>query len=152
MIRATLDFLRALPCKPLLLLTLGCLVLREQFPFSNFPMYSSFTNKTSYVYLADGAGKPVAAYASTGRPTSQLKKIYQREVLKEARRPGRLRQELTAEEKGAAGARVLTTLRDSEWARRVDSAFPAVVRLYEVKILLRKGRFDKQSLLIAEVR
>ena len=136
----------------MLALTVTCLLVREQFPFSDFSMYSSFTNKTFYVHLADGAGKPVAAPASTGLRTSQLKKIYQRELRKEAQRPGRPRQEMTAEEKRAAGERVLASLRDSQWAQRESSNFPSVVRLYEVNILLREGRFEKQSLLIAEAR
>ena len=153
MIRATLDFFRALPCKPLLLLSVVCLVIGDQFPFSEFPMYASFTHRTYYVHLADGNGQPVAAASSTGLRTSQLKKIYQRELLTEARRPGRVRQRMTAEEKGAAGARLLATLKNSQWVQQQGATtFPAVVRLYEVNISLREGRFEKETLLIAEAR
>ena len=150
--RHPLAFLRALHCKPLLLLTLGCLVIGDQFPFSDYPMYASFANRTFYVHLADGTGQPVPAVASTGLRTSQLKKIYQGELLKEAKRPGRPRQRMTAEEKRAAGARVLASLKTSQWVQREDSKFPAVVRLYEVNISLREGRFEKETLLIAEAQ
>ncbi len=150
-IRSLSRFLRGLPCKPLLLLVLACLLVREQFPFSNFPMYSSFTNKTFYVYLADGAGQPVAAAPSTGLRTSQLKKIYQRELRKEEQSPGRPQARLTTDEKRTAGERVLATLKKSQWVRE-RSTLPSVTRLYEVNILFREGRFEKQSLLVAEVQ
>lgn len=151
-IRSVFEFLRGLRCKPLLLLTLLCLSIREQFPFSNFPMYSSFTNKTFYVHLADGTGQPVSTIASAAMHTSKLKKIYQNEVLKEMKRLGNPRTKLTTEQKRSAGERVLATLKDSQWVRQDRSRFPQVARLYEVTIALSGGRFEKQSLLIAETR
>ncbi len=145
------NWLRRTPGKPLLLLTFLCLCIRDQFPFSNFPMYSSFTNKTFYVYLADGTGQPVATPASTGLRTSQLKKIYQSELHEEEQPPGRAQSRLTIEEKRAAGERVLATLKGSQWVRE-RSKLPPVVRLYEVNISFREGRFEKQSLLVAELQ
>lgn len=140
----------ALRYKPLLLLTLLCLCLGEQFPFSDFPMYSSFTNKTFYVYLADGAGQPLPASASTGLRTSQLKKIYQRELRKEEPPPGRPRPALTLEQKRSAGNRVLASLKQSQWVRK-RSKLPSALRFYEVNISFRDGRFEKQPLLVGEL-
>ena len=43
----------------LLVMVLLCLVLRENYPFSNFPMYSSSGKHTYYLYL-DRRGWPAA--------------------------------------------------------------------------------------------
>ena len=145
------DWLRRTSCKPLLLLTAICLLVQEQFPFSHFPMYSSFTDKTFYVHLADGSGEAIATPVSTGLRSSQLKKVYEQELMKEKKRPGRSRHASpTLEEKRRAGERVLATLRSSQWVRRRRSKFPQVVQLYEVTIRLRQNRLEKESVLIAQ--
>lgn len=62
-------------CKFLLVLTLLCLVLRENYPFSHFPMYSSFSKKTYYLYLTDVDGNeiPTKPFAISN---STLRKIF----------------------------------------------------------------------------
>ncbi len=62
------------------LLTLICLVVEEQYPFSNFPMYSSFGDRTYYIYLADGAGQPLATKPTAGMTTPTLKKVFDGEL------------------------------------------------------------------------
>lgn len=146
---SSLRFLQNWRCLPLLALTLLCLLLEERFPFSNFPMYSSFTSRTFYVYLADGEDNPLATVTSGGMHTSKLKKIYQTELRKEQQRNARNRR-LTPEEKRPAGKRVLTMLRKSPVMQAQGLEAPSVLRLYEVNISLSHGRFRKQSILIAE--
>jgi len=62
-------------CKCLLVMTLLCLVLRENYPFSHFPMYASFSKKSYYLYLADAKGDeiPTRPFAISN---SGLRKIY----------------------------------------------------------------------------
>ena len=144
--------LSARGCTPMLLLTAACLLVQEQYPFSNFPMYSSFSHKTFYVYLADGTGAPIAAKNTIGINTPTLKKIYVSETRREReRRPGRSKQ-LTDEQKQTAGERLLARLRSSPAVRERNLEFPSGLRLYEVTISMAGGRFDKQTKLIAEVR
>ena len=58
-------------------MVLLCLTLRENYPFSNFPMYSTFANHDYYIYLANAQGRPLATPAF-GLSTSTLKKIFDR--------------------------------------------------------------------------
>lgn len=62
----------------LLLMTLLCFVLRENYPFSHFPMYSSFSNQTYFLYLSDAAGRPIST-ERFGLASSTLKKIFDRQ-------------------------------------------------------------------------
>jgi len=143
--------LRQLPCKPLLVLTFLCLALKEQYPFSNFPMYSTFENKTYYVHLADGADQPVPTAEALGLATSTLKKIYDGEVRRELRRLQVRREHLTAEQKQAIGGPVLARLKKASAAQGAVG-IPEVLRLYQVDIALAGGRFEKRRSFIAELR
>ena len=143
-------FVRRLSFKPMLVLTFACLVLKEQYPFSNFPMYASFTDRTYYVYLADGADQPLPSVPVVGMSTPTLKKVYDGEVRRTLRRLRIRRQDLTAEQKQAIGAPILTRLRNS--SPRGTASLPEVLRLYQVDIQLRDGHFEKRRTLIAEER
>lgn len=70
-------WLRRTRCKWLLVITVLCLALRENYPFSNFPMYSSFSHRTYYVYLTDARGDPIKT-RQFGLSSSALKKIFDR--------------------------------------------------------------------------
>ncbi|MGI8890669.1 MAG: hypothetical protein ACR2G0_07800 [Chthoniobacterales bacterium] len=74
---ATRSWLRQTRCKWLLVLTLLCLVLGENYPFSNFPMYSSFSQRTYYLYLVDARGEAIRT-REFGLGSSTLKKIFDR--------------------------------------------------------------------------
>ena len=66
-------------------MVLLCLVLRENYPFSHFPMYSSFSNQTYFLYLTDAAGRPISSQRF-GLSNSTLKKIFDRQWRKELTR------------------------------------------------------------------
>jgi len=71
---ATLEWLkRRFGC--LVVMTLLCLWLRENYPFSNFPMFSSFNGHAYLVYLTDAQGTAVSS-TRFGLQTSALKKIF----------------------------------------------------------------------------
>jgi hypothetical protein len=70
-------WLRRTRCKWLLVMTVLCLVLRENYPFSNFPMYSSFASRTYYLYLTDAKGTAIQT-TRFGLASSTLKKIFDR--------------------------------------------------------------------------
>jgi hypothetical protein len=77
-----LRWLEASRCKWLLVMVLLCLGLRENYPFSHFPMYSSFADHTYFLYLADPKGRPIAT-TRFGLSSSTLKKIFDRRWRKE---------------------------------------------------------------------
>jgi hypothetical protein len=64
-------------CTWLLVMVLLCLGLRENYPFSHFPMYSSFSDHTYFLYLADKNDRAIAT-RRLGLSSSTLKKIFGR--------------------------------------------------------------------------
>ncbi|MEM7145572.1 MAG: hypothetical protein AAF591_10580 [Verrucomicrobiota bacterium] len=70
-------FLSWMPLKVMFVLVVLCLLLRENFPFSHFPMYSSFSRHSYYVYVADANNEPIPIEGITSIRTSALKKTYQ---------------------------------------------------------------------------
>lgn len=101
-LRVLLSWLKGTRCKWLLVVVLLCLVLQENYPFSHFPMYSSFANRTYLIYLADAQGRPIAT-TRFGLSSSALKKIfdrYRRVALKKFEGSGKERVSLA--EKAAA--------------------------------------------------
>ena len=62
-----------------------CFALGENFPFSNFPMYRSFSDYSYYVYFTDADDKPIPIKELTGHRTSALKKTYDK-VIKKTRK------------------------------------------------------------------
>lgn len=136
---------------PLLVFTAACLAIGEQFPFSDFPMYSSFGRETYYVYLADAEGRPLPTLETIGMTTPILKKIYDRELQREVRRLRTKRRRMSTEQKSPVGARVLQSLQASLARQGPDGEPARVLRLYEVNISVEDGRFVRRTDLIAEL-
>ncbi len=129
---------------PLFLITAACLLVQEQFPFSNFPMYSSFSSHTFYVYLADESGRPIPSQTTTGMSTPTLKKVYVTEMRKETQRLHLGKKKLSPEQKAIVGQRLLTSLRTSTNA-------PNGLSLYEVSVDQHGGNFEKQTVRVAAI-
>ena len=72
---SVLAWLRDTPCRWLLIMTLLGLGLRENYPFSNFPMFSSFSDRTYFIHLADADGT-VLRTRQFGLSNSAMKKIF----------------------------------------------------------------------------
>lgn len=62
--------------KFMLLIIALCLVLQEFYPFSHFPMYSTFGSKSHYVYLADSNDEPIAIKKYFKYSAPKLKKMF----------------------------------------------------------------------------
>jgi hypothetical protein len=83
--------LKRIRCRCLLVMTLLCLVLGENYPFSNFPMFSFFGGHTYYLYLTNAQGASLKT-PRFGLLSSGLKKIfdrYLRDNLKRFKNSGR---------------------------------------------------------------
>ena len=135
----------------LLVVTVACLAIGEQYPFSDFPMYSSFSRSTYYVYLTSGSDEPVRTWELVGMTTPTLKKVYDGEMRREAKLLGVPRRRLTAEQKRTVGERILMRLKSTAPAIEAGAAFPDRLRLHHVDIELIDGRIEKKTNLIAEV-
>ena len=68
------------PTKTLVVISALCLALQEEYPFSHFPMYSSFSDYSYYVYVTDGNGDPIPLESLLSVRTSKLKKYYQSQL------------------------------------------------------------------------
>src|SRR5690349_5590694 len=121
---AALGWLRRFPCLTVMVL-LG-LVLRENYPFSHFPMYSAFSRRTYFIYLSNSAGEPRKT-RDLGVSGSALKKIfdrYRREELGHFATAGDQRVTLAEAAAGRDLLRYLNGLGSSrpEWKGRLRDA------------------------------
>jgi hypothetical protein len=132
------------PLRILLVLTLLNLLLRENFPFSHFPMYASFGDFTYYVFVADEHDEPLALRRVFGVSAPFLKKLYDGEV-RAHRRAGRALSAMTPTELNRAGLVALTHL----WGRAPAGC--RLLRLYQVN-LRHDGRTVRETrMLVAEM-
>jgi hypothetical protein len=125
----------------------------ELYPFSNFPMYSSFQPETYYVYVTDLGGKPIAIGPLFGRSPGDVKKVYDRklEALK-PREKGKRKLNLSLSLKAEAAEETL------RWIQSVVSTTnkPKIntmggLRLHEVIISYRDGVISKTDALVGEL-
>jgi hypothetical protein len=59
--------------------------IRENFPFSHWPMYSNFSRESGYVYVVNAAGQPIAA-ATLFETAPRLRRQFERERRTESAR------------------------------------------------------------------
>ena len=123
----------------------------EWYPFSNFPMYSSFSPSTYYVYVADLNDQPVAVTRLTGKSLSNLKKQYDTELKAQKAKSDGLRQsELPPSARSEAGEVVLRWL--LPFAHQDQLQRLGGLRLKEVTITHDGQGIQKHTLAVGEVR
>lgn len=134
----------------------------EWYPFSNFPMYSTFEPTAYYVYVTDLNDKPVALVPTFGNWGSGVKKTYDQYLKAEVKRlkdqavkaGGKYRKrlvEMSGEECRPAGDATLKQIRDTS-KEQAEVQKHAGFRLYQVDITLEKGSIVKKEKLVGEVR
>ena len=133
------------------LLAAICLVVQEQYPFSHFPMYSSFGDRTYYIYLADGAGQPLPTRPTAGMTTPTLQKVFDGELRRQRRELRARNEQLAPEHRNLVAARVLERVKTDAATRGTAASLPPVLRLYQVNIRLVERRYEKQTLLLAQL-
>lgn len=99
-----------IPFREMTLLVLALFIIKEQFPFSNFPMYSNIDDKADVVFVADQNDKPLPMKALFKTSSGSSKKMLNTEIKKLANPHGRDSADATPEEVRAAGKAVLDTL------------------------------------------
>jgi hypothetical protein len=134
----------------------------EWYPFSNFPMYSTFEPTAYYVYVTDLEDKPLALVPTFGNWGSGVKKTYDKFLKEEVKRlkgeaekrgekyKTRIAQ-MSGEECRPAGDATLKQLRDgarNQGEVRRHSGF----RLHQVDITLEEGRIVQREKVVGEVR
>ncbi len=129
-----------LPLRTFCVVLLLCGVVKDNFPFSHFPMYDSFPDHTFYIYVVDGKGEPVPLETVTGTRTANFKKPYDKELNKVRKTLDKRKRELTAAEREPAGRRALENLykrAPEPVKRRLEALAP--LQLYHADILMVDG-------------
>ena len=130
----TVAALARMPLKLLFGFVIASLLAHEWFPLSHYPMYANPGPHTWYVYVSDGADRPIALRKSFRVTTPVLKKLY----------VTRLRQ-LPPDQ---AGQTVLGFIADTAI---IDSApRPATLRLWRVDLSIAHHDILRQRSLVGE--
>lgn len=136
-------------CKWLLVMTLLCLVLRENYPFSNFPMYSSFNNRTYYLHLTDAQGKAIKTRLF-GLSSSGLKKIFDRYRRRELDRFQDAGKDRVLLAEASAGQLLLRYLEGLSVGRPEAAGMLAGLRVQHVKVSRRDDALRLETHVVAQ--
>jgi hypothetical protein len=139
----------AIPLKFLAIVTILNLLLKENYPFSHYPMYSKFNNESRYIFITDENENPLPIKNIFRINTEFLKKVYMNEVRKIADSKGIEYWLLKPEQLKSAGIFTLDYLLQ---LNRNEFGLTDVkaIRLYHVFINLIDKNIDKKTYLIAE--
>ena len=138
------------PFRHMTAMVVALFVIKEQFPFSNFPMYSNFDTEADVVYIADQKGSPVSMDAVFRSGSSTAKKAYKKELGKLTQPSKRDTKEATASERAAAGKIVLGDWYSNMRKERLPAGTTAI-RIYRRTFELKNGKLsDDTPELLAE--
>ena len=134
-----------------------CLVIREEFPFSDFPMYQSFSNYTYYVYVTGEDGEPLPLDTLTGVRAANLKKIYDSKI-KELRSETKKRTgdwrgtaALTDEDRRPLGEKTLGWLRQNSKDPAALASF-GTLTFHHVGLTIEDGKIVRDDDAIAMLK
>ena len=117
------------------------LLLRENFPFSQFPMYGNPTAVAQYYHLTDGDGKPLPIVTLTGKTAPQMGKMlrtYRDQRLKEIKPAVK---DLPEKDWAVICQKVLDYLRQQAAVKKL--ALPVKMKIMSTEIRYRDGKVDE---------
>lgn len=135
------------PASILVWFCLFSLIVKEQYPFSHYPMYSGWSHRTDYYYVADKNG-PIQAKTVFKVSVPRIKKLYKGEISKllgERRKStGNKKYEMKPADYAEAGRILLTELRANVPKKRLEG---------QIKDWERTPQFhpDGQPLLVKDI-
>lgn len=133
------SFWRAIPFRPMTLLVVAMFFIKEEFPFSNFPMYSNFDEEADVVFVTDQNDAPLPMEALFGTGSAGTKKRYEAELATLCNTSGRDTEQSTAAERQAAGRVELAGLTKKLKAKALRSG-TTELRFYLRTFSLQDGR------------
>ena len=129
---------------------IALLVIGEQFPFSYFPMYSSFDPVADYYYVTNATGEPLASVSVFGTSTANVKKMYRARLRALVALRGVGENEASEAESRQAGEAMLAYLRQLG-AKHGIGAPTGRVRLMRVRLSRSpENEISRNEVLIAE--
>jgi len=135
------------PASVLVWFVLFSLLVKENYPFSHYPMYKGFEDKTHYFYIAS-EGEPVPAKPMFKVSVPSIKKLHGNvmETLADERDDGTRAYQLGPEAEIEAGRRLLDHLRAQMPAKRKKKFAETLTKpltLMRVDIQYADGTFTK---------
>ncbi len=124
----------------------------QQYPFTNFPMYSHLDEESDVLYVTDQSNQPLPFHTLFGTRTSTQKKVFINELKKICNPEGRDTREALPEERRAAGAAMTEKLIPKLKRDRIPAGVDAL-RFYYKVFKVEDGKIaDTQPVFIAEYR
>jgi hypothetical protein len=125
------------PVFPFLVYLVLTQLIRDNYPFSHYPMYSKPNSESlSFQYLADEKGNPLPIRWATGMSPSQLSKIHRNRMGKNS-------------SEQAAALDVLQFVREQNHQRK-GHELPEQIRLMEKHMAFTNGQLTESSRMLAQ--
>ena len=118
-----------IPFRAMTMVVILLYVVKEQFPFSNFPMYSNFDTEADVIFIADQKGDPLPMDEVFRSGSSTAKKAYKKELGKIVTPSKRDSKQSTLAERQQAGTIVLGDWHENMKRDRLPAGTTAI-RLY----------------------
>ncbi len=137
---------------PLTVLVIYCLIsvyLEENFPFSNFPMYSNPGAERMYYTISaeDGIGLPVQTLTDVTSP--KIGKIYRTKVAKYSKKIGVKSSKFSPEQTATVGREILGDLREKARHLGREDQLPGKLQLNRTWITFKNGRIVETTTVLA---
>ena len=114
------------------------LAVKENYPFSNYPMYGDPDPVSEYYHLADGDGKPLAVRSLTSVTCPQVGKILRKRGDDRGKELGMKRKQMPPEEWEKICRLTLSELREK--AKVFGNALPDRLKIMHTTIEFKEGR------------
>jgi len=125
------------------------LIAKENYPFSNFPMYASPSAERAYFVITDGEGNPIPIGTLTGVTSSQVGKTYRTKSRKHGAEMKKSGKESRMERDRVVGTEIFHMLRQRASKRGKD--LPEKLQLHLVEIRFAHGHLEEtKRILFAE--
>lgn len=137
------------PLTALAIFVVVCLIAKENFPFSNFPMYARPGAERGYFVVTDGQGDPIPVGTLTGVTASQVGKAYRKKSKALASEAPQAAGRSRADRDRAVGREIFEMLRQQ--ASKRGKEVPAALQLHLVEIRFDDGEIkETKRVLFAE--
>ncbi len=136
-------FFKISPITTLLIYCVLSVMFKENFPFSNFPMYSNPSPERMYYALADGDGKILPVATLTGITSPKIGKIYRKIADERSRKIKVSPSKFTPEQVQAIGLQILKQLRHE--AENKKQTLPAKLQIIKTYISYKDGQIVETS-------
>ena len=145
--RKTLLFLKVSPIAALLVYTGLSLAIEENYPFSNYPMYSNPSPERPYYTITDGDGQALPIQTKTGITCPKIGKIYRKKSEELARSLDIRANDMKPEHQQQIAEEMFAQLRTE--AKKLNQPMPPTLQLMKTYISYQDGKVVEEANLIA---